>query len=47
MTHTPSPSADELRTLGAELTELLRLRTLPIGMRLFEDPVALDDIPGL
>ena len=47
MTETPSPGADELRQLGAELTELLRLRTLPIGMRLFEDPVALDEIPGL
>ncbi len=41
------PGAEALRGLAQELTELLRLRTLPIGMRLFEDPAALDAIPGL
>ena len=47
MTETAIPGADELRQLAQELTELLRLRTLPIGMKLFEDPAALDAIPGL
>jgi uncharacterized protein (DUF169 family) len=42
-----SPGAEALRGLAQELTELLRLRTLPIGMKLFEDPAALDSIPGL
>jgi uncharacterized protein (DUF169 family) len=39
--------AEALKGLGQELTELLRLRTLPIAMQLFEDPAALDAIPGL
>jgi uncharacterized protein (DUF169 family) len=43
----PPPDAAALRELAQELTELLRLRTLPIGMKLFEDPAALDAIPGL
>ena len=47
MTETAIPGAEELRGLAQELTELLRLRTLPIGVRLFEDPAALDAIPGL
>src|SRR6185437_16353889 len=37
----------ELAGLAQDLTELLRLRTLAIGMRLFEDVAALDSIPGL
>jgi len=41
------PGAEPLRALAQELTELLRLRTLPIGMKLFEDAAALDGIPGL
>ncbi|HEX7967610.1 MAG TPA: DUF169 domain-containing protein [Stellaceae bacterium] len=41
------PGAEALRGLAQELTELLRLRTLPIGMKLLEDPAALDAIPGL
>ena len=41
------PGAEALKQLAQELTELLRLRTLPIGMRLFEDKAALDAIPGL
>ncbi len=47
MSETTIPGAEELRGLAQELTELLRLRTLPIGMRLFEDVAALDQIPGL
>ncbi|HZB91911.1 MAG TPA: DUF169 domain-containing protein [Stellaceae bacterium] len=42
-----SPGAEALKQLAQELTELLRLRTLPIGMRLFEDQAALEAIPGL
>lgn len=37
----------ELAGLAQDLTELLRLRTLAIGMKLFEDVAALDSIPGL
>jgi uncharacterized protein (DUF169 family) len=47
MTDAPGPGAEALRQLAQELTELLRLRTLPIGMKLFEDPAALDGIAGL
>jgi len=47
MTDTPIPGAEALRGLAQELTELLRLRTLPIGMKLFEDVAALDGIAGL
>lgn len=39
--------APALRDLAARLTELLRLRTLPIGMKLFEDAAAMDAVPGL
>jgi uncharacterized protein (DUF169 family) len=47
MTDAPEPGAEALRQLAQELTDLLRLRTLPIGMKLFEDVAALDAIPGL
>jgi uncharacterized protein (DUF169 family) len=40
-------AAPELAGLGARLTELLRLRTLPIGMKLFTDPAAFEAVPGL
>jgi uncharacterized protein (DUF169 family) len=41
------PGAEALKGLAQELTELLRLKTLPIGMKLLEDPAALAAIPGL
>ena len=47
MTETAIPGAEALRSLAQELTELLRLKTLPIGMKLYEDVAALDTIPGL
>lgn len=47
MTETAVPGAEDLRVLAQELTELLRLKTLPIGMKLFEEVAALDTIPGL
>lgn len=40
-------SAAQLRDLGDELAQLLRPRTLPFAMKLFEDEAALDGIPGL
>jgi len=47
MSDTIVPGAEALRGLAQELTELLRLKTLPIGMKLYEDVAALDAIPGL
>jgi len=41
------PDAEQLKGLAQDLTELLRLRSLPIGMKLFEDSAALEAIPGL
>lgn len=43
----PTPSARELAEATAELTELLRLRTLPVGMKLFEDLDEMHAVPGL
>lgn len=39
--------AEALKTLGARLQDLLRLRTLPISMKLFETVDAMRAIPGL
>jgi len=39
--------AAALREAASALTEMLRLRTLPIGMKLFEDAEAIAAIPGL
>ncbi|MCG5238324.1 DUF169 domain-containing protein [Azospirillum doebereinerae] len=46
---TPKPvvGAAQLGDLAQELTDLLRLRTLPIGMKLFEDADAMRAVPGL
>ena len=41
------PDAAKLADLAAELTELLRLRTLPIGLKLFEDVEQMLAIPRL
>ncbi len=40
-------SAANLKHLADRLIDLLRIRTIPIGMKLFEDPAAMDKIPGL
>jgi len=40
-------SAKNLRLLADRLLELLRIRTLPIGMKLFEATSDLEKIPGL
>jgi len=46
-TISPAVNAAALRDLATRLTELLCLRTLPIGMKLFEDTATMDAIPGL
>lgn len=40
-------SGKAIAELAAQLTELLRLRTLPIGMKLFEELDAMAAVPGL
>lgn len=37
----------DLVSLAERLTALLKLRTFPIGMKLFEDPEEMERIPGL
>lgn len=41
------PNAETLKALAAELMDLLRLRTLPIGLKLFEDIAEMERIPRL
>lgn len=40
-------SAENLKLLAEKLIGLLRIRTLPIGMKLFEDASEMEKIPGL
>jgi uncharacterized protein (DUF169 family) len=40
-------NADRLKELAGELVGLLKLRTLPIGLRLFEDLAEMERVPGL
>jgi len=40
-------SAGNLKALAEKLVGLLRIRTLPIGMKLFEDARKMEQIPGL
>ncbi len=42
-----TPGPEELASLGGELVELLRIRTLPIGMKLFEDTEQMLALPGI
>jgi uncharacterized protein (DUF169 family) len=46
-TETRSLGAKELSDIAEQLTQLLRLRTFPIGMKLFEDAEAMAAVPGL
>src|SRR3546814_14439923 len=39
--------AGELKDLAAKLQDLLKIRTLPIGMKQFETVEAMEAIPGL
>ena len=41
------PDAKALAQLAEQLTQLLRLRTFPIGMKLFESIEAMEAVPGL
>ncbi len=43
----PALSAQDIAALTEQLSNLLRLRTLPVGMKLFEDLEAMDRVPGL
>mgnify|MGYP001361121395 CR=1 FL=1 len=43
----PALDAKHIAELGRQLTELLRLRTLPIGMKLFADEAEMAKVPGL
>jgi len=44
---TPPPDTKQIAELARQLTELLRLRTLPFGMKLFADAEEMATIPGL
>ena len=43
----PALDAKSIAALATQLSELLRLRTLPIGMKLFETAEAMEAVPGL
>jgi uncharacterized protein (DUF169 family) len=43
----PPLDAKEIAELARQLTELLRLRTLPFGMKLFESAEEMAKVPGL
>ncbi len=43
----PSVGSDALKELTQKLCDLLRLRTLPIGIKLFEDLSAFEAVPGM
>ena len=47
MAETPPLDATRIAELARQLTELLRLRTLPIGMKLFESAEEMAKVPGL
>ena len=42
-----APDAKALAQLAERLTQLLRLRTFPIGLKLFESVEAMEAVPGL
>jgi uncharacterized protein (DUF169 family) len=44
---TPPLDGKAIAQLGAQLQDMLRLRTLPIGMKLFEDLDEMAKVPGL
>ncbi len=46
-TDPPALDAKAIASLATQLSELLRLRTLPIGMKLFETVESMEDVPGL
>jgi len=46
-TNASQPDAKTIAELAAQLDQLLRLRTLPIGMKLFESREEMEAVPGL
>jgi uncharacterized protein (DUF169 family) len=46
-TPTPALNGQQIADLANQLADLLRLRTLPIGMKLFEDLDEMAAVPGL
>ena len=46
-TETPKLDGKAIAELAEQLNQLLRLRTFPIGMKLFEDKAAMEAVPGL
>ncbi len=47
LTDTPSLSGKQIAELAEQLNQLLKLRTFPIGMKLFEDVEEMGRVPGL
>jgi uncharacterized protein (DUF169 family) len=47
MTETAFPDAAELRDRTVKLHELLKIKTLPIGMKLFETVAEMEAVPGI
>src|SRR5215475_10854629 len=47
MTEAPPLDGNAIAELAEQLNQLLRLRTFPIGMKLFEDLDAMANVPGL
>ncbi len=43
----PVITGEEIKQAAAELSDLLKLRTLPFGMKLFEDAEDMRKVPGL
>jgi uncharacterized protein (DUF169 family) len=43
----PPPSATGLKDLAQELVDLLKIRTLPFGMKLFVSKAEMEKVPGL
>src|SRR5580693_6874776 len=43
----PPLGGKDVAELSEQLSQLLRLRTLPIGMKLFHDKAAMEAVPGL
>src|SRR3978361_394534 len=43
----PAMDGKAIADLGEQLNQLLRLRTFPIGMKLFEDVAEMEAVPGL
>ncbi len=47
MPDAPTPDGKQIAELAEQLNQLLRLRTFPIGMKLFADKAEMEAVPGL